>query len=612
MASKRIAPNRKRSLREGEVLVDCTKASVLLERSKISNTEERAAEEIGIPRSVLRRIIGKEKKGQPWAIVAVANANAFAKACGGRLEDIEWSGGAHGPTKENPVISTYLALWRGIHSVSPYVPLTMRCDETPIDLPEIIGLLEKTPNLQIVGPSGCGKTHLLAHLALGSIDYGFIPIITRARHFLGRINTMLDDAVSSATTLRFAELIGISATANVTPVVVIDGINECSPEFLPTLIPALQELRIHTNARIIVSGQTLTQLPSSLRGPTVLLSLPDAEQKRQLVEAYLKRPLPPDARFALDVVASAHDAMVWGEVCDNSKPGSSRYDLYESFARKRLGSAPDVDPAYRALGKLAAEMREKFVFSLPRAAAATTIARTIGHSAHEGAVNGTIKGSGLIDTASGHVAFRHELLQAFFATENLLVNQKATDALFETLARPINAELVEFAFGSFFSSKEVESALAHCRSTSVLLACLAGRCGQVATRTVVDHCVAALDRIAARYCAASFDFAPTDYLRLTIDMSACPLLDGEDQRYLSAASAPEARLLTTFLAALGRIDAKLARERVQLGERYPNQKIGWHQCLFTAVYGHQPVNRRPNLTPDRRPILTLLSDESGR
>jgi hypothetical protein len=44
--------------------------------------------------------------------------------------------------------------------------------------------------------------------------------------------------------------------------------------------------------------------------------------------------------------------------------------------------------------------------------------------------------------------------------------------------------------------------------------------------------------------------------------------------------------------------------------------LGWLKWLAL----HEPkvyasllaVNRRPNLTPDRRPILTLLSDESGR
>jgi len=550
MASKRNALDGKRKLRDGEVAIDCAKASALLKRSTVS------VNDMVLSRSAARRILGKEGGG-PYGIVKKETADEFAKQCGGRREDIEWCNES-GVSATPLAIAAYREIWQNIYSIGlgPYVALTMRNKGDLIDLAGVVGLLKENRNVQIVGPSGCGKTHLLAHLSMSCLNHGFIPIIIQARYFAGRINAVLDDAVASATTLRFAELDGSCATSNVTPVVVVDGLNECSSEFRPTLIPALQELRIRSNARIIISGQTFTELPSSLGGPTILLSLPDAEQKRQLVEAYLKRPLPLDARCALDVIASAHDAMVWGEVCDDSKPEASRYTLYESFARRRLGSVPDVDAAYRALGQLAAEMREKFVFSVPKATLARTIARTIGQYAHEGAVSATIKDSGLLDLASGHVAFRHESLQAFFATENLLVSQYSTDALSETLARPINAELLEFAFGSFFSSKEVESALARCRSTSVLSACLVGRCGPVATRTVADHCVAALHRLEARYSAASFDHAPKEYLRLTIDMSACPSLDDEDQRYLAAASAPEARLLAIFLEVLGRIDAQ--------------------------------------------------------
>jgi hypothetical protein len=85
-----------------------------------------------------------------------------------------------------------------------------------------------------------------------SIDHGFIPIVVQARYFAGRINAMLDDAISSATTLRFAELASTCATANVTPLVIVDALNECASEFRPTLIPALQDLRIHSDARIII------------------------------------------------------------------------------------------------------------------------------------------------------------------------------------------------------------------------------------------------------------------------------------------------------------------------------------------------------------------------
>jgi hypothetical protein len=592
MASTRTTPDG-RKLRDGHTVVDCTKALSLWQRSLISGKEARAADAIGISRGVLRRIVGREGNGQ-WSVIQDIFARPFAENCGGQIMDIEWSENeaeAEAKAKAKttkPAVSAYLELWRALHSISlgPYVPLTMQCEDKLIDLAGMIGLIRGTPTLQIVGPSGCGKTHLLAHLALICTDYGFIPIIIRARDFSGRINEMLDDAVSSATTLRFAELAGCCATANVTPVVVVDGLNECSPEFRPTLIPALQDLRIHTNARIIISGQTLTEVPSSLQGPTVLLSLPDAEQKLELVEAHLKRPFPADARFALDMISNAHDAMVWAEVYKHSIPGSSRYALYDSFARRHLGSTPDADIAYRALTHLAAEMHNNFVFSLPKAAVATTIARSVNQHAHEGIITGTIIQSGLLQVAAGHAAFRHELVQSFFATGNLLISSNNADALSRTLGRPINAELVEFAIGSLFSSGDIDYALAHCRSTPVLCACLVGRCGPRAARTVADHCVAALGRLSARYCAASFDCGPEEQLWLTIDLSACPPLDDKDQLYLSAAAmiAPEAGLLPPFLATFGSIDAKIERDTIRFRERYPTKTVAWRRDIFTAVY----------------------------
>jgi hypothetical protein len=48
-----------RKLRDAETVVDCAKAYALLQGSQISNIQDRAAQEIGITRSVLHRIIGK-------------------------------------------------------------------------------------------------------------------------------------------------------------------------------------------------------------------------------------------------------------------------------------------------------------------------------------------------------------------------------------------------------------------------------------------------------------------------------------------------------------------------------------------------------------------------
>ena len=54
-----------------------------------------------------------------------------------------------------------------------------------------------------------------------------------------------------------------------------------------------------------------------------------------------------------------------------------------------------------------------------------------------------------------------------------------------------------------------------------------------------------------------------------------------------------------------------AASRFEIGDKpyFPLHILRSMRAEVDALLG---VNRRPNLTPDRRPILTLLSDESGR
>ena len=474
--------------------------------------------------------------------------------------------------------------------LGPYVPLTMRCDQAEIDLRGIVDQLARNPNLQVIGLSGSGKTHLLTHLALTLSEQGFLPVTTRAGHFTGHLAALLNQAIASATTMSFAQLSDLSAAAGLRPVIIVDAINECPPNLRTDLIKALQELRIRFHAPIVTSGQTEISLPGTLAGPTVKIDLPDLAQKRQLVEAYLSKELPKDADFALNlIIASAQDAKVWAEVFEHSDLASSRYTLYASFVRRRLGPGPEAAIAYRALGKLATEMREQFVFSIPEATATTTIARVIGGHALEGLVDRIIKNSGLLHVTAGRAAFRHELLQNFFAAEDLLLK---ADALHNEFAKPVNAELAEFVIGGLAGARDIEQALGRIRSLNLLSACLSGRCGALARRTVEDRCRSAIERLGARITAASFDFAAVgrEQRRLspiTIDMSSCPQLQQHDQIYIEAAVmvALDGQL-DNLLALFSRIDNWIEGEHQRLRGRYPHKKIAWRAPMFTAIYCH--------------------------
>jgi hypothetical protein len=76
--------------RDNEILIDCAKARLLLEKSGITGSQEKKAERLRISRGVYRRIVGMGARGE-WlesAAVQTDHAKNFADACGGLLAQI--------------------------------------------------------------------------------------------------------------------------------------------------------------------------------------------------------------------------------------------------------------------------------------------------------------------------------------------------------------------------------------------------------------------------------------------------------------------------------------------------------------------------------------------
>jgi hypothetical protein len=200
-------------------------------------------------------------------------------------------------------------------------------------------------------------------------------------------------------------------------------------------------------------------------------------------------------------------------------------------------------------------------------------------------VRSVIDRSGLLLTRRGRAAFKHELLQDFFAAEELLRIVPCPRELAQALSKPLNADLAEFAVGALASGVHVAAALSELRCMTLLSACLLGRCGPVAQQYVEGVCTAALDRLRDRYCAISFDLGG-DGKTLILDVSRAASFNQQDAPYLAAAMMifPDARLIRAVLNAIRRIDEHIEVERLRLRACYPEKKIAWRARMFTAVY----------------------------
>jgi hypothetical protein len=575
-----------RSLRDGEFPVDCGKARVAFEGFQGPHSEDRAAYALGISRSVLRRILGKEgSAGQ--AIVNTANARSFAEKCGIDLDAIRWSDHTDGLAAADS-IPTYLRLWREVYGLGlgPLVPLTMHYDDVAIDANGILGLLEKNQTVQLCGGSGCGKSHLLTHLTIRLPDLGFAPVFLRAADFAGDLDWLLNRAVSTVAPLSFDQLVRGCRTRSRDPIVILDAINECPSSLRTLLFAALQKLRTQFDFPVILSNQSQLVLPPSLGGPVIKISPPSRAEKQALVAAYLGRGIPEDNSFSLEVISSAQDAMVWAQVFAQSDLATSRFALYESYVRCRLAGGQYISGAQRALALLAYEMRQSFVFSVPEATVHRVIDRVISSPEHADGVRLLIERSGLVPITQGRGAFKHELLQDFFATEELLRIASLPQTLGQALSKPIHSGLAEFAVGALAGGMEVAATLSELHDTALISACVSGRCGPIAKQYVVGECNAALERLGQRYCAVTFDLPKNTDRFLSADLSAAPSFNTRDAPYLAAAMSifPEGGLLSPVLNMIRCIDNHIEDERLRLRACYPDKKIAWRADIFTSMY----------------------------
>jgi hypothetical protein len=414
---------------------------------------------------------------------------------------------------------------------------------------------------------------------------GFVPVFARAADFGGDINLLLDRAVSTVASLTFEQLVKFCAKRSRTPVIIIDAVNECASGLLTQLLAAVQKLRARFDFPIVLSNQLKLSLPTILGGPTVTISVLGTSEKRAIVEAHLGRAMGEDAGFSLNILSSAQDAAVCAEVFAHYDLGISRFGFYGSYIRRRL---PDVQnaAAQRALALLAYEMRQSFVFSVPEATVRRAIDRVVSSSEYSDGVRLAIERSGLLPSSQGRATFKHELLQDFFATEELLRITPLIRDLGHSLSRPINASLAEFAIGALASGVDVAAALSELRSKSLLSACLSGRCGPVAQQYVEGECAAALDRLRNRYCAISFDLKQDSDRALSVDAGRTKPFNPQDAPYLAVAMMifPDGRLIGTVLDTIRHIDQHIEAERFRLRARYPEKKIAWRAQIFTALY----------------------------
>jgi len=271
-------------------------------------------------------------------------------------------------------------------------------------------------------------------------------------------------------------LISGALTAGSTPLLILDGFNECPEVLRSELIKGVKALQLRRPVRIVVTSRLEIPSDFSLPGRACKLDALASEERDRLISFYggPAGSLVEILRTPLDVRIAAENA---GRINSSS---FSQYDLFHAYARGRLSD--DFSLGFGFLTKCASIMTTVLTSVLAESEFYRVAQATAGTNANRLAER--VRESGLVVFSHGYCSFWHEKIQRFFQAEALLLQHIDKVALADALRSPRNEDTLEFVLGAHKDPSAIQLCLPAIRSEDLLLSLLHGEMGAAAAAAV--------------------------------------------------------------------------------------------------------------------------------
>jgi hypothetical protein len=383
------------------------------------------------------------------------------------------------------------------HNVSSFyrtsLPALVESGSDGVRGANLIEVLSQPVHQVLIGPSGSTKSFHLRHLIVALSEGGSeaaIPLGVRT-YDGSDLSSHLQRAISAFTQRPIKPLLDDLAAASVTPVLVIDGLNECPEAHRPTLIEKLQAFALQFDARIILSDQASVNLPPTISCRETQIGLPEQREKVQIFAYYAGEP-PTDAlAYKSQSFTNAFDLRLAGLCYSRGASPQSRWDLYSRYIRDTLEGLEVVGAAF--LRSIAAEMREELVFAIQRDRFESLAEKFFHQEATPLASLQKLLTSRLLVTGDDYVSFEHELLFDYFRAGEIIRNAPSTEILASEFDRPRNKQLLEFVLGYSRNTDEIARLLNDADDVTTLGLALRGNCGPVAEDVIRKQCLTLLE-----------------------------------------------------------------------------------------------------------------------
>lgn len=352
----------------------------------------------------------------------------------------------------------------------------------------------------IKGPSGCGKSMLATYCAIACLGADFIPVFVNGGNFEGNFQRLLD---------KEAALLGLRSASCITKmartlgrrlILFLDGYNECPESLQLNLTRSIRAFSLRYGASIVISTQQDISRCDLLEAHSVFVHRPSDALKASL--AKVSKPDPTgNLHSLLQVTTSGLEASLAGQVGTTLPAGSSRFGLFDCYARIKLGIA--ASEGIRLLTSIA----EKLVFETCFSLSVREFDRLC-----DGANLVHLNGSQLIRSKLLHVrgdrvSFVHELFFAAFSAEAVIRSANGNaQKIIAALDSPRFFSAKVFILGAVENNQVLQEVLSNLNDQDLLSACFQGECGATAQSVTKRKITSVLDAMLSEAKTLDFHF----------------------------------------------------------------------------------------------------------
>ena len=473
------------------------------------------------------------------------------------------------------------------------VPFTCRCGGQVLTSEEVTRMVAiERASILIRGPSGCGKTLLATQAGLAFAQIGAIVISIRAGDYSGSVKAVVDREIGLLIRSKATNVLSAARALNRPLLFLVDGYNECGGSERASLTRGLVALARDYQGSVLVTSQIPLVGGDLLALRSIDVPSADMETKAAIARNVLgSGALPSKLEDLLEAVTTGLEAKLIGEIGRELSPGSSRYALFDAFARRRLGD--NEREGIRLLSLIAGRLCDRVAFSVSR--------RDLDRLADEfripEAVAMRVRQAGFLIQRGDRVHFTHELFFDAFAAEDVIRRASGEPMpVMKALACPQHAGRKAFILGAIDDDLQLETVLEQLEDSVSVASCLSGVCGRKAQEWTAARAAELWERLRSEALAVSFRISNHDRSNVACDTTTLIPWTALEWAFLNAISQliERANYLDEVLDIIGILDRRLAEEDSRLREEAGELKVAFRSALFASSYVF-PSAERPGI-----------------